>query len=127
MDYMPIVTQFLNNFLPPLAGVLGTFLAILALQWIRLLQAKIKAENPALFEQLEWLAALAVKAAEQAGAAGFIYDKKAYAIKFIQDWLAKYNLGDVDVSAIEAAIEAAVFEQFKGTEIKMGRRVPPKN
>jgi len=109
MDLNQFFSAFLNAFLPGVLSVLGTTAAIWVIQQIRLLQAKIKAENPDVFEQLEWFAQAAVIAAEQANVKGLIADKKQYAIEVVETWLKQYNL-NVDVLAIDAAVEKAVFE-----------------
>jgi hypothetical protein len=111
-EYMPFVTQFLNVFLPPVLVALAGLLAGLAVQGLRLLGAKIKEAQPELFEQMQWIAQTAVLAAEQAGAAGLIADKKEYAIEVVEAWLTQYGYGDVDVVMIEAAVEKAVLEEF---------------
>jgi hypothetical protein len=66
---------------------------------------------------LEWAAAIAVKAAEQAGGVELAEEKKAYAIKFVEDWLASMGL-NIDLDLVDAAIEAAVFSEFNKPELK---------
>jgi len=64
-----------------------------------------------LFE-LQKVARMVVKAAEQAGMAGLVKEKKAYAVQIAQEWLSSHGM-EMDISAIDAAIEAAVYEEFK--------------
>jgi hypothetical protein len=111
-EYMPFVTQFLNVFLPPVLVALAGLLAGLAVQGLRLLSAKIKETQPELFDQMQWIAQTAVLAAEQAGVAGLVADKKEYAIEVVEAWLTQYGYGDIDIVMIEAAIEKAVLEEF---------------
>ena len=56
-------------------------------------------------------AKVAVTAAEQAGAAKLISDKKVYAMDIAERWLAEHGV-HLDFELIDAAIEAAVYEQF---------------
>jgi len=58
------------------------------------------------------VARMAVLAAEQAGLAGVISDKKASAMAAAQTMLADRGL-NVDLSALDAAIEAAVAAELK--------------
>lgn len=53
----------------------------------------------------------AVLAAEQAGAAGYVKDKKAYALEVAQGWLKQQGV-KIDLGLLDAAIEAAVLEEF---------------
>jgi precorrin isomerase len=62
-------------------------------------------------DTLEWVARTAVYAAEQAGAADLIEDKKDYAIEVAEMWLESKRL-PIDIEMIEAAIEAAVYSEI---------------
>ena len=64
--------------------------------------------NPTLAYVLEAGAKMVVSAAEQAGAAQLIADKKEYAINALQKYLADHGFGKVDLVVIDAAIEDAV-------------------
>jgi len=70
----------------------------------------LKSDRPDIAAVLEAAAGIAVKAAEQANLAGYIDDKKAFAVKYIQDLLAAQGLSGINVAAIEGAVEAAVWE-----------------
>lgn len=59
---------------------------------------------------LKEAAALAVKAAEQAGLAGLIRDKKASAMLAVQNTLNALKITSFTAADIDAAIEAAVLE-----------------
>lgn len=115
----PYLSVFVSEFLKIVLPVLATLLAGLAIQGLRWLEAKIKAERPDAYETLAFLASAAVKAAEQANVAGLITDKKAYAIDFITKRLATYGL-NLDVADIEAEIEKAVFEEINQDKALMG-------
>lgn len=77
----------------------------------RLAWQKFAAEKPDLARELTWAAGQAVKAAEQAGIGGLIADKKKYAIDFVEKLLAMKGIV-IDLDPIEAAIEAAVWDQI---------------
>ena len=66
---------------------------------------------------LDQFAELAVKAAEGMNLDGQIQDKKAYAIQIVQKQLDGRGI-KLDISVIEAAVEAAVFSQFNKKEVK---------
>ena len=68
----------------------------------------LQAYNPTLADVLEAGAKMVVSAAEQAGAAQLIADKKEYAINALQKYLADHGFGKVDLVVIDAAIEDAV-------------------
>lgn len=96
-------------------AILMLLLPVLVGAGVRWVLAMTKAEIARLDNQtlstITWLATVAVQAAEQAKVAGYIADKKAYAIDFCQKWLKRNNL-NIDLSLISSAIEAAVLEQF---------------
>lgn len=94
--------------LPVLAvAAAGALVALAKRFW-----AEAKAAYPQATDQLEWAASIAVKAAEQAGGIELAEEKKAYAVQFVEDWLASQGL-TIDVGLIDAAVEAAVFSEFK--------------
>lgn len=68
-------------------------------------------KNDSNFAFLTSVAEKAVQAAEQLYAENDGDQKKAFALKFVQDWLAANNI-KIDVSAIDTAIEAAVMTEF---------------
>ena len=102
-----LITNIALAFLPVLASLAAAYLVA----QFKLLWAKAKAQQPDLVDTLEWAARTAVSAAEQAGAAGIIKDKKAYALQVAQQWLDMKGL-TVDLTAIDAAIEAAVYQEI---------------
>lgn len=63
------------------------------------------------FQTLMAVASMAVMAAEQAGLAGLVSDKKAAAIDFAEALLADRGM-TVDLNALDAAIEAAVADEL---------------
>ncbi len=116
MDLNQVFSAFLNAFLPVVLPVLFAALAGLAVQYIRLLQAKIKAEYPDVFAQVEWIANAAVIAAEQAKVGELITDKKNYALQVAEAWLKQYNI-NVDMKVLDAAIEKAVYDVFNSEPV----------
>lgn len=87
-------------------------LAAVATRWV-LEQVKAQAQKLSAdqLKTMQWLAEIAVKAAEQAKLGGWVEDKKAYAINMCEAWLKSRGI-TIELDAIEAAIEAAVYEQF---------------
>lgn len=109
--------SLLLAFAPIIAALVAGWLAVT----IKRVWANIQAEKPELAYTLETIARIAVRAAEQAGASDYILDKKTYAIDFVQSYLTAQGWGIIDVSVIEAAIEAAVFNEFNREELLAAR------
>lgn len=107
-----IIMKAFSDFLAIVLPVLVSAVAAVAVNYFRLLEQRIKNEKPDLYKVLDILVKQGVSAAEQLGLNGEIADKKAYAIKYVQDMLAQYGLKGIDVSVIEAKIEAAVFDEI---------------
>ena len=72
--------------------------------------------NDTQFQMLMSIAKTAVLAAEQAGLAGIVTDKKASALQAAQAMLADRGL-QVDIVALDAAIEAAVATELNSYAI----------
>ncbi|HPL81514.1 MAG TPA: phage holin, LLH family [Anaerolineaceae bacterium] len=111
MEWMPILSKVIEavliTLLPPLVVALVGFLWSKAKEgW-----AKAKAWNPTITEYIEQAAEFAVIAAEQAGIAKLIEDKKQYALGVAKVWLEARNI-TADPELIAAAIEKAVLELF---------------
>ena len=102
-----VLQKLLEYFLPILAVALVGFLAAK----IKYYLAESKAWNPKITSLLEEAAVFAVMAAEQAGAAELIKDKKVYAFDIAERWLELRGV-HIDLDLIDAAIEAAVYRQF---------------
>jgi len=106
------VLQGLLEFLLPIAAV-AIISAIVS--WAKLLWAKAQSWNPDTTDLLEEAAKVAVTAAEQAGAAKLISDKKVYAMSVAEKWLEQHGIY-LDIELIDAAIEAAVYKQFNSAK-----------
>ena len=102
------VLQGLLEFLLPIVAV--AIISVLV-SWAKLLWQKARLWNPDATDLLEEAAKVAVTAAEQAGAAYLINDKKAYAMDIAEKWLGQHGIY-LDIELIDAAIEAAVYQQF---------------
>jgi hypothetical protein len=117
MDWMPVLSKVLEAILiailPPLAvALVGLVVSLVRKWWI---EAKLYA--PTVTSLLEEAVKLAVRAAEQAGAAELIKDKKQYAIEIAEKWLEARGL-TVDIDLLDAAIEAAVLTLFNKPKAK---------
>ena len=105
VDWNAIAGQVITAVLKILIPV---FVA-LVLKWAGELWLKIKGEAPELAEVLSFAAELAVEAAEQIFGAGKGEEKKEYAIRAVEKYLAELGLV-IDVEVIADAIEREVFE-----------------
>lgn len=101
-----------------LQSVLGYVLPLLAVSLTGLVVAKIREtwrriemKRPDLTYEVMKVTRLAIAAAEQAGAANLINDKKKYALNIAEKWLSDAGI-KIDLDLISAAIEAAVFDEF---------------
>ena len=83
-------------------------LAVLTKKWM----AELEATKPQLAWYLQEAVSISVAAAEQAGLAGFVEDKKQYAFQIAQQWLDEHGWDEVNIDILEAAIEAEVLKQF---------------
>lgn len=111
IDWNVILSQVLQAVLivvlPPLAVFVAKFLQAKA----KALWAEAKSWSPSITQLIEQAARFAVIAAEQAGAAELIQDKKAYAVKIAGEWLLEHDI-DINLVLVSAAIEKAVLEYF---------------
>lgn len=73
---------------------------------------------------LFWLAGMAVRAAEQAEIAGYITDKKKFAIEYVETWFSTHGI-PIDVDTLSAAIEAAVMEEFGKAKLEQQAKELP--
>lgn len=112
MEWNVVLARVLESTLSYLLPLLIVTLISAGLAWTRKQWSIAKAANPMLTEILEQTAAIAVKAAEQAGLHGLIADKKSYAISIVENWLTTQGL-PIDLDVIAAAVEAAVLDQLK--------------
>jgi hypothetical protein len=112
MDWMDFLSDVLQGVLVAILPVLATAATAAIAAWARKTWAEFKNENQVPAFYVEEIARIAVLAAEQAGAAGLIQDRKEYAMTVAQTWLAQRGI-KLDLAIISAAIEAAVYDELK--------------
>ena len=107
--------DFLSTLAQELALQFGPLLAAALIAWglkeFGKFWISFKQNKPDVAYALESAAVMAVHAAEQAGAAGYISNKKTYAVDIAQKWLKAKGVS-IDLELIMAAIEAAVLTEF---------------
>lgn len=109
-DYMPVIASVVNSVLVVLLPVIVVAVIGVLYAYARKAWAQIESARPELAQQLAMYARIAVEAAEQAGLAKLIDDKKTYATEIVVRWLETKGLGWVDIPLIEAEIERQVGE-----------------
>ena len=107
-DIVDFLQAFLQELLvliaPILAGFVAAALTALTKKWL----AELEASKPKLADALQEAVSLAVQAAEQAGAAGLISEKKEFALEVAQLWLNENGWDEINLEVLSAAIEAEV-------------------
>ena len=111
-DFVDVGQKFLFLIAQALLPILAGYVVVFVKKFLDLQMAKLEQNNPTLADGIRQAVSLAVKAAEQAGAAGLIEDKKDYAIAIAQRWLDEQGWDEFDVDILEAAIEAEVLRLF---------------
>lgn len=110
------MNEFLNQFLNTLILALAPVLAAALASWLVILWKKASTElrnrNAKIYEQVLWFASIAVRAAEQAGLAFLIEDKKAFAIDYLEQLVTKYLKIDLELNEAANIIETAVWDEF---------------
>lgn len=106
-----ILSSMLQSVLAYILPILAVSLMSYLLARAREIWERAKHENPSATHLLAESVRVAVRAAEQAGAAGLIHDKRAYAFDVAEKWLKARGV-TVDIDLIYAAIEAAVYQEF---------------
>lgn len=109
------MNEFLSKFAEAVLLAAVPVVVPLVVGWlvsqVQIARARLASELPDLYWVLNNAAKLAVDAAEQAGIAKLITDKKRYAIEVAELYLAEKGI-DIDIELIDAAIEAAVLNEF---------------
>lgn len=114
---MQFLSVFAEGVLLAIAPVLASMVAAWLIAKIKEAWAKARAAAGEWVWVLDALAEKAVNAAEQANMAGLIQDKKEYAMEIVAKFLADQGL-TINIALIDAAIEAAVLEQFNKGRVK---------
>ena len=115
MEWMPILSKVIEAILIAILPPLVAFLVSIGLAYAKRVWGDLKQRYPSVTELIEEAAVFAVQAAEQAGAAELIADKKQYAIQIAEAWLVANHI-TTDIDLIDAAIEKAVLELFNGND-----------
>lgn len=103
------------------APIVAAFAARWLLAQARLMAARLSQEQ---LRDLETVAVMAVKGAEQLKLADRISDKKNYATQVVEAYLRERGV-KLNVTAIEAAIESAVWDEFNRPEWGSKTPEPP--
>lgn len=119
MEWMPVLSKVLEAILIAILPPLAAFLVSVGLAYAKRVWGDLKQRYPTVTELIEEAAVFAVQAAEQAGAAELIKDKKEYAIQIAEAWLVANHI-TTDIDLIDAAIEKAVLELFNSGEKPTG-------
>lgn len=119
-DYMPVIASVVNSVLVVLLPVIVVAVIGVLYAYARKAWAQIESARPELAQQLAMYARIAVEAAEQAGLAKLIDDKKTYATEIVVRWLETKGLGWVDIPLIEAEIERQVGEMNRLKDAPIG-------
>jgi uncharacterized protein YfaA (DUF2138 family) len=104
METTDFLWKLLENILTAVLPILASALTVWLVQKIREAGKKINADQ---MYYIRLAVGIAVTAAEQAGLAKLITDKKQYALEITQAYLNKQNI-KVDIALIDGLIEAAV-------------------
>jgi uncharacterized membrane protein YfbV (UPF0208 family) len=124
-DWMPIISAVLQAVLVAILPPIAYALVKMALAWAGQLWADARLMQPTAADLIEQAAEFAVQAAEQAGAAKLIEDKKSYALEIAEAWIRKNTNIDIDLNLVAAAIEKSVGELFPhNVETKTGYDMP---
>ena len=115
MEWMPILSKVIEAILIAILPPLAVVLVSVVLAHAKKLWADLKQRYPSVTDLVEQAAVFAVQAAEQAGAAELIKDKKQYAIQIAEAWLVANHI-TTDIDLIDAAIEKAVLELFNSDD-----------
>lgn len=107
-ELSPILVSIVNSLLLAALPVLVGAIVNALLAWGRVQWANLKASQPLVADQVAFYVRIAVEAAQQAGIAKLITDKKAYALDIALRWLSQNGLDGIDIELIEAEIERQV-------------------
>ena len=115
MEWMPILSKVIEAILIAILPPLAVVIVSAAVAYAKRVWGDLKLRYPSVTDLVEQAAVFAVQAAEQAGAAELIKDKKQYAIQIAEAWLVANHI-TTDIDLIDAAIEKAVLELFNSDD-----------
>jgi len=121
MEFVDLVQAWLYNLAVAILPIIGAFVVAYLKALIEKKMVDIAEAKPQLADAIRQAVNLAVKAAEQAGFAGFVDEKKQYALNIAQIWLNENGWDEVDIDVLEAAIEAevlALFNEERGEKVQ---------
>lgn len=122
-QFVDFLQKFVMNVLVAVAPILAGFILFWVKTQVDIAMQRLEANKPQFSEALRQAVMLAVQAAEQAGAAGIISQKKQYAFQIAQQWLDDAGWDEVNLEVLDAAIEAEVL-QFNSGDQSFGALKP---
>ncbi|MCK5601163.1 hypothetical protein KAR91_04785 [Candidatus Pacearchaeota archaeon] len=111
-EFVNLVQKFAFNLAVLALPIIAGFVVALLKVWVAQMLQEFERRKPKLAAAIKEAVNLAVKAAEQANVAGFVKDKKQYAMDIAQNWLDSEGWDEVDIDILEAAVEAEVLKLF---------------
>ena len=111
-----LLQEFVFNLMVLALPIIAGFVIALLKAWIEKVLAEAEEKRPKLAYAIKEAVSLGIKAAEGLELAELISDKKSYALNIAQTWLDKEGWGEIDISILEAAIEAEVLQVFNQPE-----------
>lgn len=108
-EFQEIGASVLNAILLAALPTLAVALTGATLVWARKTWAEFRSTQPSVADLVAMYVRIGVEAAEQAGAAKSVANKKAYAMNVARLWLEKHGLGNVDIELISAEVERQVW------------------
>ena len=111
-EFVNLLQEFVFNLMVLALPVLAVFLIALLKAQVKKALAEVEKAKPHVYKNLWFYAEMAVQAAEQMELAGFVSDKKLYALDIVQKRLNANGFEEFDIEVLVAAIEAEVLKQF---------------
>lgn len=115
---LDVFQKFVFNILVAVLPVLAVYVIAWVKAQVDLRLSQIENSKPKFAEALRSAASLAVQAAEQAGFAKLVDDKKQYAFNIAQIWLDENGWEEIDIDILDAAIEAEVNKLYPNVEVE---------
>lgn len=104
--------EFVNLVLQAAVPILAGLVVFWLKAQVQIAMQKLENSKPQLAWAIKQAVSLAVQAAEQAELAGYIEDKKEYAMGIAESWLDQNGWDEIDIVMLDAAIEAEVLKLF---------------
>lgn len=126
VQFMEVFSKFAETVLIGILPVLAALVAAWLAQKIKEVRRRIAVESPEIDYWLDIATHLAVKAAEQSELAGYVGEKKDWAVSEAVRYLDSIGI-KLDLETIEMAIEAAVWDEFNKDNPAKNKNLPVKN